>query len=665
MRTTGLTLIFLLITGAACMAQDSIPPEIRVEDQGDSLHFSAHLRPLRQIAGAPAAFYTYFWELGDGRFSFDKNPIYAYRDTGEYQVRFYATNNYDDGKAPPTRPRPVKAKKKLAGADGWAAHFFRGKGDIEMKINRYPKPGEDFVTIVGYRNQNNESFSGSVVLFYNERQIGQESFALAEQRCYNKESNGSLDELMAGLESPIRGRQPLWGEAGADRGKPGETANIETPDDEVGFTEAASSMLHQLEEEYTKHTVLHFSAMSPGEERYLFLDMNTMPAMLQDTNATVGFTAMLVPDDRTLAPEQFQMDMQIVASHDPNRMRLVGRRINYRFMRKDKQLTYRVEWQNTGKGPTRKISIGVAIPRQLDPASLQVKAISPACVWCDSAYNRQSCFDTVRRGDSLYFVFNNIYLPGLEQEGVKNKDSTMGFIEYTVRFKKKPKKIPFTSQANIVFDRNPPVTTNKATAKFIKGVSPGIMVGYSALPSNGSYSARGPLQFGYVLAPYKPFRPYFQVEAFVGLLQQDDFTGTVVKDQQDTLIGGLPVLITGRQMVTTTRRNSFEVTPLHYRYNINDWLGVGLGAMAQVNISEQTTVENKIYFVSQQLPLNTMVSSSSQKSSVTWLGNWNAAPFVDLQIGRVRTGPVLGVRYIRLLKGDITNRLFLYAGFKL
>ncbi|WP_431213101.1 PKD domain-containing protein [Puia sp. P3] len=410
MRTKALSLVMLLIIGTSCVAQDSIPPEIRIDDRGDSLHFSARLRPLRQIAGAPAAFYTYFWEMGDGRFSFDKDPSYAYRDTGEYQVRLYATNNYDDGKAPPTRPRPVKVKKKLAGADGWASHFFRGRGGIEMKINRYPRPGEDFVTIVGYRNRNNTPFTGSVVLFYNERQIGQDGFALAEQRCYNNESNGSLDELMARLETPvIKSKPSLWGEAGAER----ENENPEEPE----VAEAASSMLHQLEEEYTKHTVLHFSAMNPGEERFVFLDMNTLPGMLQDTNATVDFTAMLVPDDRTVAPEQFQMDMQIVASHDPNRMRLVGRRINYRFMRKDKELTYRVEWQNTGKGPTRKVSVGVAIPKQLDPGSVKVNAISPACVWCDSAYNRQSCFDTVRLGDSMYFVFNNIYLPGLEQEG--------------------------------------------------------------------------------------------------------------------------------------------------------------------------------------------------------------------------------------------------------
>ena len=133
MQTRGLAIFLLLVTGGACMAQDSIPPAIRVEERGDSMHFSAGLRPLRQIAGAPNSFYTYFWELGDGRFSFDKDPVYVYRDTGVYQVRLYATNNYDDGKAPPTRPHPVKIRKKAAGQDSWASHFFHGNGDIEMK----------------------------------------------------------------------------------------------------------------------------------------------------------------------------------------------------------------------------------------------------------------------------------------------------------------------------------------------------------------------------------------------------------------------------------------------------------------------------------------------------------------------------------------------------
>lgn len=673
MKIRALTLWLLFATAGVCRAQDSIPAQIHAEEIGDSVHFSANLRPLRQIAGAPTSFYTYFWELGDGRFSFEKNPVYSYRDTGVYQVRLYATNNYDDGKAPPTRPHPVKIKKKSPQAGNWASHFFHGNGDIEMKINRNPRPGEDFVAVIGYRNQSADTLAGTVVLFFNERQFGQEGFALAERRSYNGEDSSSLQSLMAGLEqhsswaaSGWRGVSVGWRSAARDGGENVKAGfgDGESADDE-SFAGEAQSLLKTLDNTYARHTVLHFPAVRSGEERFVFMDMNTLPGMLQDTNAIVSMSAMMVPDDPSRSPEVYQLDMQVVSSHDPNHFMLKSRRINYRFMGKKKELTYRIQFQNTGKGPARKVAIGFAVPPQLNTASIGLKAMSPVCRWCDSAYNSQSCIDTVRRGDSIYFVFKNIYLPGLQQEGVLDKDSTIGFVEYSIRFKKKPKKIPFSTQAAIVFDRNEPVYTNKATARFIKGISPGIMVGYSALPSNGGYSARGPLQFGYVLAPYAPFRPFFQVEAFVGLLQQDEFNSSVIADQKDTAILGLKYLVTGRQSKTTTQRNSFEITPLHFRYNLNNWIGIGGGAMVQVNISEQTTVDSKVYYITQQLPLNVMTAVSSEKSAVKYLGNWNAAPFADIQIGRVRTGPVLGIRYIRLLKGDLNDRFFLYAGFKL
>lgn len=668
-------MILLLAAGSACQAQDSIPAVIRVEERGDSIHFSSQLRPLRQIAGAPAAFYSYFWELGDGRFSWDADPVYAYRDTGVYQVRLFATNNYDDGKAPPTHPRPVKIRKKPAGKDAWASHFFRGGGNIEMRINRYPKPGEDFITVIGYRSQGTESMSGSIVLFYNERQFDYEGFSLGEERFYNGEDSSSLQSLLAELTTRETAgymagsgeqRHTGWSMAEADRGSPeGGEGDEAFSENAMNFAGQAQSMLRSLDNTYSKHTVLHFSSIRPGQEKFVFMDMNTLPGMLHDTNATVGFSAMLIPDDPALSPELCQMDMQVVASHDPNRFLLKSRRINYRFMRKDKELLYRIEFQNTGNGPTRNISIGIGIPPQLDPASVVLKGMDPLCRGCDPISGGTSCIETIHRHDSVYFVFRNIYIPGLQQEGVSNKDSTSGFIEYSVRFRKKPKKIPFSTQASIVFDNHAPIVTNKATARFIKGLSPGFMAGYSVLPASGGYTATGPLQFGYVLAPYAPSRPYFQVEAFVGLLQQDAFTSVVEKTQQDTLIGGLPFVITGRQSKTTTQRNSFEITPLHYRYNLSNWLGIGAGAMAQINISEQTTVDNTIYFTTQTLPLNVMTAVSSNKSSVTWLGSWNAAPFVDVQIGRVRHGPVLGIRYMRLLTGDLTNRFFVYAGFKL
>jgi hypothetical protein len=316
-------------------------------------------------------------------------------------------------------------------------------------------------------------------------------------------------------------------------------------------------------------------------------------------------------------------------------------------------------------GPARRIAIGIAIPRQLNAASVKLKSLSPACVWCDSAYDRQSCIDTSRNGDSLYFVFNNVYLPGLQQQGVSDQDSTKGYIEYAIRFKNKPKKIPFNTAAAIVFDNNQPVYTNKATARFIKGLSPGIMAGYIYSPANGNYSTKGSLQIGYVLAPFAPSRPYFQIEAWAGLLQQDQSTTGIIKDQKDTLIGVDKYVITGRETRKLFKKNSFEVTPLHFRHNFGNWLGIGIGAQVMVNISEQTEIDNKVYFTSTLLPNVVNSSMSIQRTKTTWLGSWNTAPFIDLQAGGVRQGPVIGLRYLRLLKGDVTNRFFLYAGFKL
>ncbi len=659
--------ILLLTISYSCLAQDST--QIGIEQKGDSVYFSAGLRPLRQIAGAPAPFYAYFWELGDGRFSFDKTPIYAYRDTGTYQVRLYATNNYDDGKAPPTRPRPIRIKKKSATKDAWASHFFHGGTSIEMKINRYPKPGENFVTVIGYRNQGNDKLAGSIVLFYNERQFGKEGFDLADQRFYNQEQTASLPQLMASLtrarESGAAAFSNRYDESPGGWRNTNRGADQADNEEAEGYSSLAQSALRTLEKTYSRHTVLHFPAMGAGEEKFAFIELNTLPGMLQDTNATVGFSAMLIPDDPMASPEICRLDMQIVASHDPNRLLFESRRINYRFFRKNKGLSYRLNFQNTGTGPTRKIAIGIGLPPQLDAASFRLNDYSPKCPFCDPSHPSQSCLDTLSRNDSVYLVFKHIYLPGSQQQGIHNPDSTEGFVEYTVRFRKKPKKIPFSTRAAIAFDQQDPIMTNKATARFIKGLSPGFMAGYSLLPGNGGYSSKGPLQFGYVLAPYAPSRPYFQIEAFVGFLQQDAFSSTIVKDQRDTLINGLPFAVTGHQTITTTQRNSFEVTPLHYRYNVNKWLGIGAGAMVQVNIAEQTTTENKLYFTTQALPLHIMTSSTSQTAAVQYLGSWNAAPFLDLQIGGVRAGPVLGLRYLHLLEGNLTNRFFVYAGFKL
>src|SRR3546814_7528864 len=69
--------------------EEPLPPEgddsvtIYFAEQGSRTQFSAGLRSLRQIAGAPEAFYTYYWEFGDGTFSFDEMPVHDYSSRSE------------------------------------------------------------------------------------------------------------------------------------------------------------------------------------------------------------------------------------------------------------------------------------------------------------------------------------------------------------------------------------------------------------------------------------------------------------------------------------------------------------------------------------------------------------------------------------------------------
>ena len=59
---------------------------IHLQLQNNQANFSSTLRPLQQTAGAPEAFYSYFWEFGDGNFSFRENPTHIFADTDRKSV---------------------------------------------------------------------------------------------------------------------------------------------------------------------------------------------------------------------------------------------------------------------------------------------------------------------------------------------------------------------------------------------------------------------------------------------------------------------------------------------------------------------------------------------------------------------------------------------------
>ncbi|MBB5440536.1 hypothetical protein HDC92_004239 [Pedobacter sp. AK017] len=654
---------------AAIVPSDTVPAIINHKIENGVVTFSSVLRPLRQIAGAPEPFYTYFWEFGDGQFSFEKEPQHSYPDTLKYDVRLFATNSYDDGKRPPTRPKPLKPgsnRPVLAAVKTSAApNFFKSGGAIELKTNCMPKPGDDMMLVFGYRNKMENGLAnlgGTVSILFNDKEFNKDNFELAETRTYNQEKKTFLEKHGAVAARKVSTEHPFY-------------ASINGPEytrPAVVFDPEGTALIREKTAAYRKIESWKFENLKAGEEKFMFMQFKTTPEMIKDTNAVVKLTGMFIPDNPLAVTEFFTLELQIVASHDPNKMMLRNSRMNFRFTGKNKKLTYKVRFQNTGKGPAKQIDVGVAIAEVLNKGSVEITDSKPKLVLCNTAYANQSCLDTVGTADSLHFIFRNIYLPGLQQKGVNDADSTMGFIEYRIGFKEKPKKLPFKSGAAIVFDKNEPIYTNRATGKYKMGLSPGIIAGYGFPFKNGNtpFSGQNNITFGASLAPYAPHRYYWQVELYGSSYAEKEY---LIKRTQgnDRLV---PVIIDGKQQEGTLKYAdsmlrskviTINIVPLQMRYNFNKYIGAGIGTLVSFNIDEQYTPS--------KTALYTIVNAAGVRQEVTLKQAFNKVSnsfndfqntlFTDIQVGKVHVGPAIGFRYLHTFQGS-DNRLITYLTWK-
>jgi PKD repeat protein len=640
---------------------DTLPAVVHAAQDQNRVAFSGELRPLRGVAGAPAPFYSYFWELGDGSFSFEATPEHIYKDTGTYQIRLYATNNYDDGRPPPTKPRPIKIKNKSYPIAAKPSGFFQEGANIEMKANRMPRPGEEMMLVIGYRQPAHTKTGGSLLLLYNEKEFKQNNFNLGEARAYHQEKAVPTDSLWAYLPATDLPEEIPDGPLLAR----GPAVNSPVAIAPTVRNQQLKAMLLQRMSMFRKNHAWRLEGTQAGAEQFMFVSLQTTPEMIKDTNAVVNITALFMPDDPSLEPEEYTMELQIVASHDPNRILLRHHRMNYRFTGKKKLLNYKIQFQNTGKGPAKKVDIGVRVPGMLDGNSISLVDMQPKCIPCDSAYENQSCLDTVITKDSVHFVFRNIYLPGVQQEGVTDTDSTKGFIKYSIHFAKKPAKVPFTSQAAIVFDKNEPVITNRSVGRFKPGLSPGIILGYgSRIGDAGKWRAGSKnLTIGASIAPFAPHRKYLQMELYAGVFNESE---RFIERRRggDTVINGRDYKVSYRDAFERVSIITLEAVPLQLRYNLNSWIGAGAGMLAAINLSSRT---KNILITETSATANGIPGISlegEQGRKTTYFTGFNPAVFADLQLGRVRTGPAAGFRYLYYMH-PAEQRLFVYVTWRI
>lgn len=164
-------------------------PGYTTTKEGDGYRFTPQVPPLPPpTAGAPPAFYTYYWEFGDGDFSFEERPLHYFAANESVQPMLFATAHYDDTNTPP----PSYAGQMYASASKTPSEpanaFPKAQYAIALKAQREPRAGEELVFIISYRNLSKINTDGRLHLFFNEKKFPNRHFDYVAARTHYNET---------------------------------------------------------------------------------------------------------------------------------------------------------------------------------------------------------------------------------------------------------------------------------------------------------------------------------------------------------------------------------------------------------------------------------------------------------------------------------------------
>ena len=604
--------------------------KIGYDINGNAVSLKPETPPLTQVAGAPKAYYSIFWELGDGTYSKEKEPTHVYKKQGNYTVRMWATNHYDNGKAPATRPQQISIKQDEDSALDEASMT----NDLELIKNREPIPNEDLMVVMSYKNTKDYVTNGKLYFFYNEYQYKADNFQLEDIRTYHGEqrttamdfasvSTENQPELYYASNSELL--EKLIQQDSTERKNLPET-------------------LSEAQKKYREYEYLEFDNMMPNEERNIFIQLRTTPEMLKDTSAIISVRSVYVPDAELSNHKVKDLEMEIVTSHDPNKMSSNAAIMNYRLVRL-KTFKFKTRFQNDGEGPANTIRLETEIPKMFDPQTIKVVDQYPECPICpDEREVTYSCLDTVFKKDLAIFTYKNIYLPGTQQKNVREKDSTKGFVKYTIKLKDDFHKKKTRTRTSIYFDKNEPIVTNYATTRFLPGLSIGAKAGYLF---NIDDSDTKEYMIGATISPYKTYRGYFQAEVMLSAKSFESFREFTEEETVNE------VFVNRYTNQETLKENAISayLVPASYRYNLNNFLAVGAGVIAKVdlyyNSERQTNGEYELVIPSEGEVIR---DESQDRFSMTEKScgfiNFQTGVFAGFNVGGARIGPSVGARYV-------------------
>jgi hypothetical protein len=610
-----------------------------IKENGNEVTFTPIMPVQVQIAGAPKASYSYFWEFGDGDYSKESNPKHIYATNGEFTTNLSVMAKYDDGSLPPLKPRPKPKPKAFANQNNnyIAMQGLSFKDTLAIFCDKAPIPNNEIVVVIRYRNPSTAMNKGKLYLFYNENSFKNNNFECIETRSHHGER-----EIISDLAYQ---------------------SNNESADGMLASISEITTKVNNLKNETLLNTLINarttfkdskqfqLQNLAANKTNNLFFSFKTTPEMIKDTSAIVKIQAIFIPDENQNNYSSKTLEMEIVTSHDPNKMSNNGTFINYRLVRY-KRINFKTRFQNDGEGPAKTIRLETEIPYMFDKKTLQIEDLYPKCPICPKNKEvKYSCLDTIIKPKQIHFTFKNIHLPGSNQKNVKEKDSTQGFVKYSLKFGDDFHKIKTKSKTSIFFDKNEAVVTNYSTTRFQPGISIGARAGYNFIPK---YENAKSFFVGATVSPFKSYRWYWQSEFYFNYSENSN------SRVKESIFNGIT---TQDEINQKTIQYIAEIVPISIRYNVNNFIGLGTGPQLSMLFAQKINHERTkkmfndigVEIIDERITENFSEKNNSIQLQTQW--------FADVTFGFARIGPSVGFRYLRNFKTDI-DTYQLYAIWK-
>ncbi len=203
----------------------------------------------------------------------------------------------------------------------------------------------------------------------------------------------------------------------------------------------------------TNNLSWNFTTLQPFETREISFTMNVnspmeIPAVIIGDILNFGTTITSSATDETPTDNTFTFNQTVVGSYDPNdKTCLEGSVITPNLI--GQYVHYTIRFENTGTFAAE----NVVVKDMIDLTKFDISTLVPTSA-------SHSFVTNITAGNKVEFIFENINLPFDDA----NNDGYIAF-----KIKTKPTLVvndSFSNEANIYFDYNFPILTNKATSTF-------------------------------------------------------------------------------------------------------------------------------------------------------------------------------------------------------